>query len=251
MEPWEHIFNTLNYNGSEDFIITAEQIKKCGKTWKGVATQFEPRLLCYQTSANTRPSLFKNLGLCIISIENGTYLITKNNLYMPLSYEKMNPIVIQCDKSSLILNLSSGEKAMIDTMYYSKVFEREEFLGEKITHGPLLGGRHRITTKMNLGGKDIDIESVQYETDSCFESANKILLIEAKAENKQYDSFNIRQLYFPFVAIKQLVGDKKNIISVFIHLYKNIIYIWKYTFTDITKIDSIILTGYYTYRFNS
>ena len=248
MEPWEHIFTTLGYDGSEDFIITADAIKKCGKSWKGAAAQFEPRLLCYQTSADTRPALFKKHGLCIISIKNGSYLITKNNLYMPLRYEKSNPVIIQGDKSSLILSLSSGEKAMIDNMYYSGVFEREEFLGEKITHGPLLGGRHRITTTMNLGGKDIGIESVQYETDSCFESANKILLIEAKAENKMYDSFNIRQLYFPFVAIKQLVGDKKDIVSVFIHLYKNIIYVWKYTFPG--SIDSIVLTGYYTYKFN-
>ena len=250
MEPWEHIFTSLGYNGCEDFIITADAIKKCGKTWKGAATQFEPRLLCYQTSADSRPALFKKHGLCIISIKNGTYLITKNNLYMPLNYAKSDPVIIQSDSSSLILSLSSGEKAMIDNMYYSDVFEREEFLGEKITHGPLLGGRHRISTVMNLDGKEISIEGVQYETDSCFESAHKILLIEAKAENKLYDSFNIRQLYFPFVAIKQLVGNKKEIISVFIHLYKDTIYVWKYTFTDISKIDSILLTGYYTYKFN-
>jgi hypothetical protein len=248
MEPWDHIFTSLGYNGCEDFIITADAIKRCGKTWKGAATQFEPRLLCYQTSADTRPGPFKKHGLNILPIKNGTYLITKNNLYMPLSYTKSNPIDIQTDKSSLILSLSSGEKAMIDNMYYSGVFEREEFLGEKITHGPLLGGRHRINTKLTLDGKEISIEGVQYETDACFESANKILLIEAKAENKLYDSFNIRQLYFPYIAIKQLVGDKKTIVPVFIHLYKDIIYVWKYTFTK--GLDSMLLTGYYTYKFN-
>jgi len=249
MEPWQHIFDVIQYNCLEDLVITAEQIKSCSKTWTGKADQFEPRLLCYQTSANQRPKVFKKYGLHVLPIKNGTYLLTKTNIYMPLQYISKEPKIINRNTSSIMLNIGDSETSLIDNMRYSGVFD--EILDEKIIYGPLLNGRHRISMDMKLGSQDISISGVQYETDACFESQNKILIIEGKSNSKAIDSFNIRQLYFPFREAMRLGNGKKNIVCLFIHKLKDIIYVWRYTFIDKDRMDSIYLEEYYTYKFNS
>jgi len=246
MEPWVHILNCVKYSGEDNFVITADQLKACAKSWTGQANQFEPRLLAYQTSSDSRPNIFKEKGICIFPIKNGTYILTKNNIYTTLKYDEKEPILIKRDTSSVMLNIGDSETSLIDNLRYSGVFD--EILGEKITHGPLLNGRHRISIDMKIGDSDICVKGVQYETDSCFESAGKILIVEGKSSNKQIDSFNTRQLYFPYrEALK--VSKGKEIICVFIHELNGFIRIWKYTFADSNKID-ITLTGYFVYKFN-
>jgi len=39
---WIHIFKEIKYDGKNDIIITATQIKNCKKTWNGNNCQFEP-----------------------------------------------------------------------------------------------------------------------------------------------------------------------------------------------------------------
>ena len=248
---WNHILTERKYDKETSFIITADDIKNCNKTWKGKACQFEPRLLCYQTSLSQRPDIFKKKGLYILPIKNGTYMITTNNIFKTLDYtiDEKDIITINKDKSSLILSIGNSETSLIDNLRYSGIFERDEILGEPITHGPMLNGRHRCSMKIKLGKDDVDIEGVQYETDSCFESKNKILIIEGKSSSKKICSFNIRQLYFPFRVIEDINKNKKEIISLFIHNVDDNIHIWKYTFPEVNRLDNIKLLGHYVYRF--
>jgi hypothetical protein len=252
---WNHILTCVKYADEDTFTLTADTIKECGKTWTGAKSQFEPRLLCYQTSNHSRPEIFKSKGIYIFPIKNGTYILTKNNIYIPLTYSEDAPLTLLArDTSSVMLSIGDSETSLIDNLRYSGVFERPEILGEKITHGPLLNGRHRISLEMKLSSVSppISISGVQYETDSCFESAGKILLIEGKSSAKPIDSFNIRQLYFPYREALRLSASKKEIICLFIHELPNgIIRIWKYTFADPSTLDSIRLTGSYRYRFHS
>jgi hypothetical protein len=250
-EPWQHILDCIGYNDSEYIYITADDIKKAGKTWNGKANQFEPRLLAYQTSSNSRPDIFKSKNLYLLPVQNGTYMITKTNVYKQLEYDEVPITMIDKNKDSLILSFGNSETSLIDNLRYSGVFERDEILGEPILYGPLLNGRHRCTFDMMLDELNINIQGVQFEVDSCFESKNKILLIEGKSSTKPIDSFNIRQLYFPFRVLKNVVGDKKEIICAFIHELKSNIHVWTYTFERLENMDSIKLIGHYIYNFNS
>ena len=245
---WEHILIECKYNNTENFIITADQIKACKDSWKGKKCQFEPRLLCYQTSDSDRPEIFKKNNLYILPIKNGEYLLSNNNIYKTLEYTQIPVIKIKKDKLSQLLEIGSSETSVIDNLRYSGVFETDNFLGEKITHGPLLNGRHYCTMDMKLGLSNINISGVQYEVDCCFESQNKILLIEGKSKNKKIDSFNTRQLYYPYRVIYDKIKNKE-IICLFIHQLKDTINIWKYTFTEFDKMDSIVCTGYYRFSY--
>jgi hypothetical protein len=262
-DPWTHILKCQNYDGTCEITVTSKQIKDCKATWKGEANQFEPRLLAYQTSADSRPDIFKQYGIYILPVQNGTYVLTKNKIYQELDYsqtpassstassstDSSQPIYLKRDTSSVLLSLGESETSFIDNLRYSGVFERPEFLNEPITHGSLLNGRHRCSFEMKLGGKSYSIKGVQYEVDSCFESANKILIIEGKNTNTEFDSFNIRQLYFPYREIIEKIKAKKEVICLFIHKCCEVVHIWKYIFTEPTQMDSISLAGHYTFKF--
>lgn len=121
---WKHIFNEIKYNGNNEIIITADEIKKCGKTWKGVSNQFEPRLLCKQDYVEDKPQIFKDYNLSIISIKNGEYLLTKNTIYFNLEYSKEKIYKIKKNNKSLLLNITNSESSLIDNLRYSGLFEK-------------------------------------------------------------------------------------------------------------------------------
>ena len=240
-DEWSHIFKCCGYSGDNEFVITSKMIKDAGKTWKGQKhSQFEPRLLCKQDTYEKRPEIFKKHSLCILSVKNGEYLLTKTNIYHKLDYNNDNNNMnhVKKNNDSLVLRIGNSETSVIDNLRYSGLFETSDYLGEPIQYGPLLNGRHRCTFTTRLGEKEITIDGSQYETDSCYESANKILLIEGKGGNNE--SFNIRQLYYPFCSIYDRVLDKKQIIPLYINTDKNnIIHIWTFTFVNPHEFTSI------------
>ena len=246
---WEYILNFVSCDGSCDFTLTADQIKEAGKANKTLKCQFEPRLLCKQDTFEDRPEILKKLGLFIIAVENGTYKLIKQNIYQELAYPNILSLEIERNAKSAVLNIGNSETSVIDNLRYSGLFESEEYLDEKILFGPLLNGRHRCTFETQIGENIYQIRGVQYETDSCYESENKILLIEGKSG--QPESFNIRQLYFPYRSIYDAIKGSKEIIPLFISKdKKDIIHIWKYTFENPLVMTSIKLISYIRYKFN-
>ncbi len=246
-DPWLHILECVKYN-SEDITIRADDIKKAKETWTGGANQFEPRLLTYYSSSIDRPLSLRNKNLYILPIENGTYVLMRNNIYYSLKYEHDSAIPVQKDKSSLILNIGDSEMSALDNLRYSGVFERPEILGNAITHGPLLGGRHRTHTfSFQLGTSSFNVKGVQFEIDACYETSTQVLIIECKHGKKPLDSFNIRQLYYPYRVIMNKVGTSKKIICGFIHMLNNVAHIWLFEFSELERMDSIRQIGYYRF----
>ena len=247
---WKHILNEIKYYGKKELVITAEEIKKCSKTWKGTNNQFEPRLLCKQDCKEDIPKIFRDYKINIISIKNGEYLLTKNSIYLTLEYPKVKINEIEKNDNSLLLNIGNSESSLIDNLRYSGLFEKSKYLGEKILFGPLLNGRHRCSFKTKIGNKEIEISGSQFETDACYESENKILLIECKGVN-YLSSFNIRQLYYPYRTIYDTIEGKKEIITLFINKDKNnIIHIWKFEFENPLVMTSTKNIGYHKYIFD-
>lgn len=250
VEPWEFILQKLGYTSQVSFQVSAEDIKRCGKECKRSTSQFEPRLLAYQITSTSRPPIFQKLGLYILPIKNGVYLLLKTPIYQSLDYTNTNSIQIKKNTDSMILRVGDSETSLLDNLRYSGVFERPEYLGEPILYGPLLNGRHRCSLTTKLGEQTISIQGVQYEVDSCYESKNAVLLIEAKSGGTVFDSFNIRQLYFPYREILKTVGDKKKVIPVFLHHHKGLIHIWRFDFQDPQRMDSISLVHHTVFQFS-
>ena len=244
---WEHIFNVNGIDLSKYMsIITSKQIKDSKYNWKGKDNQFEPRLLCKIDTNKSRPKIFIDNHLNIISIKNGTYTLIKENIYIPLTRYDCVPNVIYPKNDSLILDIGEGETSMLDKLQYNKVFD--DIIGEEIKYGPLLGGRHRCHFETIIGTERIEIQGSQYETDGCYETENYVCIVEAKSI--ECDDFNVRQLYYPYREVHKKVGDKKKIICLFIYKDKReIVHIHKYKWNDYEKMLDIVNIGYYQYVF--
>lgn len=241
---WEHILSEIDFNQSKNIqFITSDDIKNSKNTWSGKKNQFEPRLLCKMDFSDSRPDIFKKNNICILSIENGKYALTKQNIYIKLPSYNSVPNKIIKKNNSLVLDIGNSEMKMLDTLLYNKVFD--EIIGEEVQYGPLLGGRHRCYFETKLGNKTIHIKGSQYETDGCYETENFVCIVEAKST--KCTDFNIRQLYYPFREIHKKVNNKKKIISLFIYNDKSDIKIYKYEWNDYTKILDVNCTGYYHY----
>jgi hypothetical protein len=252
IEVWDHILKMINYKDESLYFITNKEIKNTKKGYDGEDNQFEPRILCYQTSSDSRPKSFIEKGICILPVKNGLYCLVKENIYYTLAYSDVTPTIIPKNTDSLLLSIGQSETSTIDNLRYAGVFEREEILGEPILYGPILNGRHRTHKfSFTIGSASIDVEGVQYEIDSCYETKNKILLIEGKSGEKEINSFNIRQLYFPYRVLLDNPANNKQIVCGFVHQLKKNNHIWLFTFEDKLRMDSIKLMGHYVYKFSS
>lgn len=251
-EEWLHIIEVNNIDPStvSQIIITSKDIKESRDTWKGKANQFEPRLLTKIDCLADVPDILKFYGLNIIPITNGSYLLTRESIYESLKYDDSVEVQsIHRNTRSLLLSIGQSESSVIDNLRYSGVFESDVYLNERIEFGSLLSGRHRCSFETQLQNEKISIKGVQYETDGCYESENKILLIEGKS--KLCESFNIRQLYFPYRTIYDKTQNKKEIIPIFIatDMKTNIVHIWKFMFENPLVMSSIKCVAYNKYNF--
>ena len=245
---WIHIFQTIGYDGTQEQVISTTQIKDARNSWTGKKNQFEPRLLCKYDSSESRPEIFKHYNICILSISNESYLLTKTDIYFTLDYPISPLIELHKNHDSILLQIGNSEMSNIDNLRYCGLFEQSEYLNEPILFGSLLGGRHRCNFTTKLGSSEITVSGSQFETDSCYESQHKILLIEGKTGNTK--SFNIRQIYYSYRTIYDKVFDKKEIIPIFINKdSKNIIHIWKLAFADPLEFTSIQCISYNKYKF--
>lgn len=180
-------------------------------------------------------------------IKNGTYLFTKKNIFYKLEYLEKNIINLDKDNNSILNNIGGSESNIINNLLNCGIFESEKYMNERIKYIFPIQGRHYCSFKMNFNSEIININSVQYEIDGSFESDNKIMLIECK--NKKIESFNIRQIYYPYRAVYEHVKNKKEIICLYIVKIKDIIYIWNLKFRDHNNPNSIECIDYNRYKF--
>jgi len=253
---WRYILNHCGYNDEKNFRITCKQIKDSKKGWDKKwenennskrKSQFEPRLLCKIDTKEKRPLVFQEKGLFLISHDNKSYLIINTNIYKELNYEKSNEIkYIESHYNSPLLDLS-GEQPLISFLEQN-MFLRENIYLDQLGHKISLG-RRRYKGSVKIGN-EIEEFNIQYELDGCIESSNKTLIYEVKSSGKP-ESFNIRQLYFPYRAIYDIYQKnniKKDIVCLFICEYKKIIHIWEYIFEDPRAFNSIVLKSYNCYK---
>ena len=244
---WSHIINTQKIDLSKPFsCITSKQIKSCKHTWKGEDNQFEPRLLCKQDNTNSRPNIFKENSISILAINNGKYGLIKDNIYKELVKDEIEARPILNKHNSILLQIGDSETSMLDNLYYNSILD--EIIGEPILYGPLLGGRHRCHFECKINNLNLEIKGVQYETDACYETLNNVCIVEAKSID--CDDFNIRQLYLPYREVYKHVGNKKNIIALFIckDKQKNI-HVYKFNWYDPNNMLDIHQTKYYKFKF--
>ena len=199
---WEQIFASLPLLAEIDrqgFVyVTADDLKEASKGR-------EPRLLAKIDRKNLRPEIFKHHKLSILPVENGKYIIFKDELsktyyslepiFAAISPEEYLPGRDFSEYQSLDLRSISSESQAID--YANLVSLLKTFTNERELNLTIRGRQRSGTFSVTIpvDHHTVRVSGVQIEIDAGYESPERIYLFEAKIG--RIEDFNIRQLYYP------------------------------------------------------
>lgn len=207
---WNLIFKEYDIlNSIEKFgflNITSEQMND-------VPTKVNARLLAKIDSREQLPTIFKDNNLGILSINNGTYKIYKNNgndQFFDLDESNVEVIYknIPLIKPRMDLlnedNITSESKAIdftFDSDIFNDLFKDDFRLAKR--------DRERVSNiSFKISDVDFNVSGTQIEIDGCYEGAENVLIIEGK--NCSINNLTIRQILYPYLAIKEQTN--KNVI---------------------------------------
>jgi hypothetical protein len=202
---WEDVFDSLQIRNkllNRDWItLQASEIKSLG---------YEPRLLAKIDHSKDLPGVFKELKLGILPLSIDSYAVGFFNTFFPvggLDPQRKKIKVGEAVFQTLNSRDFSSESSILNMVQAAGVIER---ISGGPAHQTISGRRRTPNFDFDIEMKDeavtLTVAGAQIEVDAGFESADEVLLIEAK--NKEIVDFNIRQLYFPYRTIEPQVSKK-------------------------------------------
>lgn len=234
-EAWGKIFERLpllpEIEKTGFVYVSADDIKTA-------SDKREPRLLAKQDTKNSRPNVFKHNKLSILPIENGKYIIFRDEnvkTYFPLEKilaeiptEQYIPTRDYSRYESLDMRNLSSESQAID--FANLVSLLKTFTNEKELNLTIRGRQRSEKFSIKIPGTDhlAEVDGVQIEVDAGFESPDKIYIFEAKLG--RIEDFNIRQLYYPFKDWSS--RSCKEIIPIFFVYTNGLFYILQFRFEE-------------------
>jgi hypothetical protein len=234
-EAWDKIFERLplfpEIERTGFVYVSAEDIKNA-------SDKREPRLLAKQDTKNSRPDVFKHNKLSILPIENGKYIIFRDEhvkTYFPLErilaeipMEQYTPTRDYSRYESLDMRNLSSESQALD--FANLVSLLKTFTNERELNLTIRGRQRSEKFSIKIPGTDhmTEVDGVQIEVDAGFESPEKIYIFEAKLG--RIEDFNIRQLYYPFKDWSS--KSSKEIIPIFFVYTNGLFYILQFKFEE-------------------
>ncbi|RXE57149.1 hypothetical protein ABH15_03235 [Methanoculleus taiwanensis] len=235
-EAWKSVFENLNLLeqiNSKGFVyITADELK--GNS----GDRREPRLMAKQDTQSSRPAIFKQHDLSIFPVDNGRYIIFKDNsLKSYYSYESSLDDVLITEYvpkpdihnfKTLQLGTISSESQAIDYAYLISLIKT--FTGESELFLTIRGRLRSNEFDFHLPNCDhcVSVSGVQIEVDAGFESPDKVYVLETKIGKR--DDFHIRQLYYPYRDWS--IRTDKEVIPLFVIYTNGIFYLTEFKFGD-------------------
>ncbi len=242
---WRAIFDRYNiYEHDFDhspYRLTASQIKEATKQFTNTG-QREPRILCKQDSRESRPSIFRELGLFILPVKNGEYMIIKGEGYIDIPPITSSPVthVSKLGFRPVTSLVGNSEMQHLDYAYAVSIIRT--FMNDPSLVLTIRGRKYTPEFSFYVGHHHITVKSVQTEVDAGYEGLDQIVLVEAK--NSHASNVIIRQLYYPFRQwMNRLIehGVDKSVFTVFFERIGDEIHLWQFHFDDISDYNSIRL----------
>ena len=231
-EKFSTVFVCFRRLKSHGFVyVSADDIKTA-------SDKREPRLLAKQDTKNSRPEVFKQNKLSILPVENGKYIIFRDEsakTYYPLEKilaevpaEEYQPTKDYREYQSLDVRNLSSESQAID--FANLVSLLKTFTNEKELNLTIRGRQRSEKFSVTIPGSNhtVEVDGVQIEVDAGFESPEKIYIFEAKLG--RVEDFNIRQLYYPFKDWS--CRSSKEIIPLFFVYTNGLFYILQFAFGE-------------------
>jgi len=234
---WERIFAELNLAefdfAKSVFTITNQQIKQAA----GGEAVIEPRILCYQTTRESRPDIFIERGLFVLPVSNGKYAILKGEGYVDIPPITTPPIKYSgvIDYALDTVNIGDSEMQTLDYAYAISMMR--SFMKDDSLVLTIRGRKYTPEFSFKVGKFEITASGVQTEVDGGYEGRDSVVLVEAKMKTA---NTIIRQMYYPYRQWSQTTN--KNISVVFFEKHdENLYSFWEFVFDDPNDYNSIRL----------
>lgn len=233
----EHDFNT------GPFVISGDQIKEACQHFQRTSEK-EVRILCKQDSRESRPQVFRDLGLFILPVRNGLYAIIKGEGYVDvppirsplLEYHSNFPFELETSE------VGDSEMQHLDRAYALSLVRH--FVGDDSIVLTIRGRKYTPTFGFVTGEFQIHAEGVQTEVDAGYEGENQVVLVEAKSGNAT--NTIIRQLYYPFRQWQHYT--QKPVSTLFFQRRMGEYHLWHFGFDNPDDYNSIRLLNSARYR---
>ncbi|WP_347301445.1 type II restriction enzyme [Dolosigranulum savutiense] len=237
-DAWEKIlkeYDVLDKIYSKGFFnITAQQIKEFK----------EPRLMAKFDSSESLPSILKKHKINILPTSRGSYILSDFELYKKLPelterVTKMKKVEIPKFETIDKKNINSESNA-INVLMLSNLLD--DFLNEDNLSSTFGGrmGTDKFDFFVNRSSNNplnVYVEKAQCEIDAGMESANSVVILEAK--NVVHPDFHVRQLYYPYRLWEKKVTKP---IRLVFSIYTNQIFrLLEYKFNELNNYSSIQL----------
>lgn len=195
-KAWKAIFDKYDiyhHDFTFPYFINAQNIKSVTKHFDKTGEK-EVRIICKQDTRESRPEIFKELGLFLLPVKNGKYAILRGEGYIDIPEIKQQVIKY---KSNLNFKLDTsliGDSEMqhLDYAYASSLIRN--FMKDDSLVLTIRGRKYTPKFDIMVNNNKLIIESVQTEVDAGYEGEKQVVLIEGK--NIKTDNVIIRQLYF-------------------------------------------------------
>jgi hypothetical protein len=237
---WNKIAEDFDFENYEfdkkPLVITATQIKESCKDFvkEGIT---EPRILCKQDTRESRPEVFKRLGLFILPRKNGQYYIIKGEGYLDIpkikSEAEVHKSILDFDLETT--RIGNSEMQHLDYAYASSIIRT--FMNDPSLVLTIRGRKYTPEFSFHVGKHIITTRSVQTEVDGGYEGRDSIVLIEAKSSKA--DNEIIRQLYYPYRQWQEQTSKK--VTTLFFQKHDDLFDLWNFEFTDRDDYNSIKL----------
>lgn len=238
-KAWSKLFEKYNIlkeiNDKGTFVISSTQINEYR----------EARLMTKFDNTKTLPKLFKDNNLSILPISANNYIIGKFNLYKeipkietPIEFKDFPSYIesIDCNKinsETIALNCACISKILNDFLDEDSN-ELVSTVAGKMSSGTF---NFNVDNIMNENKFSINVDRSGIEIDAGYETANSLILIEAK--NVIAENFLVRQLYYPFRLWREKVNKK--IRNIFMQYTNGIFSLYEYEFKDYNNYNSLEL----------
>lgn len=231
------------------FPISAKQINSACQHLS-LPKAVNARMLCQQNTREARPKIFQEMGLFLLPIKTGQYVIVKGEGYVDIPSIESPLIEYRSDFPFQLETTLTGNSEMqyLDLAYALSLIRH--FTGDDSLVLTIRGGKYALGFDFRACGFSLSVESVQTEVDGGYEGEKQVVLVEAK--NTRTHNTIIRQIYYPFRQWQ--THTSKSVSTLFFQRTNNGEYhIWHFGFDDPNDYSSIQLlkSARYTIALNA
>ena len=238
---WSAIFSRFDIDQHNfdiaPFPISAKQINSACQ-YSSLPREINARMLCKQDTRESRPEIFQELGLFLLPIKSGQYVIVKGEGYLDIppiesplvQYDSGFPFELETTR------IGDSEMQHLDRAYALSLIRR--FAGDDSLVLTIRGKKYTSSFDFRACGFSLSVDSVQTEVDGGYEGKNQVVLVEAK--NTRANNTIIKQIYYPFRQWQTYTS--KPVSTVFFQRTNNGEYhLWQFGFDDPNDYSSIRL----------